>query len=205
MKPASRSPVAALTRTGPLAAFAALVLMAVVVGVIAFPTKTYAQTPSDDATLSGLTVSPRDIIGFTANRTAYEVGVASTVTQATITATASDSGAAVAYSGTDADATTPGHQVILSAGRNEVTVTVTAADTVTTATYKVRVNLEVTADYGWKAVDDLDGLIAAGNRNPIGVWSDGTTMWVADYYGRQDLRLQHRRHARQRQGLRHAH
>ena len=28
---------------------------------------------------------------------------------------------------------------------------------------------------------DFDTLSAAGNRNPQGIWSDGTTMWVADY------------------------
>ena len=28
---------------------------------------------------------------------------------------------------------------------------------------------------------DFDTLRAAGNRNPIGIWSDGTTMWVTDH------------------------
>ena len=144
---------------------------------------------SDDATLSGLTVSPRDIIGFKAERRAYEVGVASDVAQATITATASNSGAAVVYSDTDADANTDGpvgwpergdHQVALSAGRNELTITVTATDTTTTKTYRVSVNRGVTDVYGWKAVVDLDGLKAAGNNDPISIWSDGATVWVAD-------------------------
>ena len=27
---------------------------------------------------------------------------------------------------------------------------------------------------------DIDGLSAAGNDDPEGIWSDGTTMWVAD-------------------------
>ena len=27
---------------------------------------------------------------------------------------------------------------------------------------------------------DFDTLIAAGNRGPLGIWSDGTTMWVGD-------------------------
>ena len=89
----------------------------------------YNMPPSaDDATLSALTVSPRNIIGFTADRTTYEVGVASTVTQATIAATANGPGAMVSYSGTDADNAADGHQVDLSAGRNEVTVTVTAQE-----------------------------------------------------------------------------
>ena len=39
----------------------------------------------------------------------------------------------------------------------------------------------MTGDYGWKAVDDLDGLIAAGNLASSGIWSDGTTVWVTDW------------------------
>ena len=132
--------------------------------------------------LSGLTVSPRNIIGFTAERGNYEVGVASTVTQATITATKSDPSADVAYSGTDADNTADGYQVDLSAGRNRVTVT--AADTTTTETYRVRVNRGVTDVYGWKAALDLDGLIAADNGSPEGIWSNGTTIWVTTDWSR---------------------
>ena len=137
---------------------------------------------STDATLSTLTVSPKDISGFAADRTSYEVGVASTVTQATITATKGHSAATVAYSTTDAE-TSAGHQVNLSAGRNEVTITVTAEDTTTTGTYTVSINRGVTAVFGWKASDDFDGLITAENNRPVGMWSDGTTMWVSDLRG----------------------
>ena len=129
---------------------------------------TYNMPPSSDATLSGLTVSPRDIIGFAADRTSYEVGVASTETRATVVATANHSAASVAYSPADADTTsTTIHDVDLSAGRNSVTITVTAEDGSTTETYTVSVNRGVTDDYGWKAVDDLDGLIAAGNLDSV--------------------------------------
>ena len=138
------------------------------------------QHESSDATLSALTVSPTDIIGFTPGRTTYEVGVASTVSRATITATANHSAAAVAYSPADADTTTTVHDVDLSSGRNAVTVTVTAQDGSTTETYTVSVNRGVTGDYRWKAVDDLDGLIAVGNGAPRGIWSNGATVWVAD-------------------------
>ena len=64
------------------------------------PSVVSAQS-SDDATLSSLEVSPRDIIGFAADRAGYEVGVASTVTRATVTATANNSAATVAYSNTN--------------------------------------------------------------------------------------------------------
>ena len=136
----------------------------------------------DDATLSALTVSPEDIIGFAADRTSYEVGVAATITRATITAAATNSDASVAYSGADADLAAAGQQVDLSAGRNVVTITVTAQDGSATREYTVNVNRGVAGGYRWKAVDDLDGLIAAGNGSPRGIWSDGVTMWVADSF-----------------------
>ena len=147
--------------------------------LLTVPLVVYAQS---DTTLSALTVSPKNIIGFTPDRTTYEVGVASDVTQATITGTPNNSGAVVAYSGTDADNAADGHQVDLSAGANEVTVTVTSADTTTTETYTVTVNQGVTDAYGWKAALDLDGLISAGNKTPFGIWSDDTTIWVADSF-----------------------
>ena len=139
----------------------------------------YNKPLSDDATLSGLTVGPKDIIGFDAERTSYQVGVASTVTQATVIATPNHPAATVDYSGTDADLVTDGHQVALSEGRNPVTITVTAEDS-STQDYTVSVNQSVAGDYGWRAEDDLDGLEAAGNETPIGIWSNSTTIWVVD-------------------------
>ena len=138
------------------------------------------QHESSDATLSALTVGPQDIIGFAPDRTSYEVGVASTETRATVTATANHPAASVAYSPTDADTSTTIHDVDLSAGRNAVTVTVTSQDGSATRDYTVSVNRGVTDDYGWKAALDLDGLIAAGNNDPVGIWSNGATVWVAD-------------------------
>ena len=135
-----------------------------------------APTPRSSA----LTVSPGNLIGFAADQRYYNVGVASTVTRVTITATATDSNASVAYSGTDADTSTTIHDVDLTAGSNIVNVFVTAEDGTAFKRYNVRVNRGVTDEFGWKAVDDLDGLRAAGNGNPTGIWSDGTTMWVAD-------------------------
>ena len=150
----------------------------------AFQSKLYAYNlppPSDDATLSALTVSPKDIIGFDADRTAYEVGVASTLSQATVLATPNETNATVDYSGTDADDMTDGHQVDLVAGWNTVNITVTAEDGVTRSeTYRVRINRGVDTTFGWKADDDLDGLIAAGHEEAAGIWSNGTTIWVTD-------------------------
>ena len=107
------------------------------------------------------------------------MGVASTVTRATVTATANHPGALVTFTPPDASSGTRGHQVDLSTGRNPVTVTVTAEDG-TTQDYTVSINRGVADDYGWNAGNDLDGLIAAGNRTAAGIWSNGTTTWVAD-------------------------
>ena len=174
-----RSTVTTTTIARPSVAWAVTWFALLLILLVGLPATALAQSQSSDATLSGLTVSPRDIIGFAGDRTDYEVGVASTETRATITATASDSNGSVAYSPTDADTNTTIHDVDLSAGRNAVTVTVTAEDG-TTKDYTVSVNQGVANEFGWKASDDLDGLIAVDNDNPIGIWSDGTTIWVAD-------------------------
>ena len=145
----------------------------------------FNMPPSDDATLSALTVGPENIIGFASDRTSYEVGVASTVTEATIAPTATDSNAEITYSTTDADLVATGHQVTLSTGQNTVTVTVTAEDTTTTQPYTVNVNRGVTADYRWNAEHDLDGLVAAGNNSPNGIWGNSSTIWVADLIDNQ--------------------
>ena len=140
----------------------------------------YDLPVSADATLSALTVSPGDVIGFASDTTTYHVGVANSVTQATITATTNDANATVAWSTTDAG-TAAGHQVSLSEGLNTVTITVTAEDTNTEEVYTIHIGRGVTADYGWKATDDFNGLVAAGNEQPQHIWSNGTTMWVTDF------------------------
>ena len=110
----------------------------------------------------------------------YEVGFASTVAQATVAATATNSAATVAITPADAGSA-DGHQGDLSAGRNTVTITVTSQDSSETEVYTLSLNRGVTATYGWKASEDFDGLIAARLETPEGMWSNGTTMWVGDW------------------------
>ena len=136
-------------------------------------------TPPPDATLSGLTVNPVDIGGFSSDLTEYHVGVANSVTQASITATASDADATIDVNGSVVSSGAP-HTVSLTEGRNEVTVTVTANDKETVETYTVVIGRGVATAFGWKADDDFNNL-AAGNNYPSGLWSDGMTMWVANY------------------------
>ncbi|WP_419927282.1 cadherin-like beta sandwich domain-containing protein [Candidatus Poriferisocius sp.] len=132
-----------------------------------------------NAELSALTVDGVSVAGFSARDTAYQFGVGASVARVTVLGVA-DGAAAVVYSGTDADGLTDGHQVDLSEGRNNVRMTVTAADGRTRKGYTVSINRGSEAPYGWSAEDDFDTLAAADNRTVTGLWSDGTTMWVAD-------------------------
>ncbi|MYD34794.1 MAG: cadherin-like beta sandwich domain-containing protein [Acidimicrobiales bacterium] len=143
--------------------------------------------PASSADLSSLTVDGVSVAGFSAGVTEYQFGVDASVAQVTVSGVA-DEGAAVAYSGTDADRLTDGHQLGLSEGRNVVTVTVTAADGNTTKEYTVSINRGSEAPFGWSAGDDFDTLAAAGNKSADGLWSDGTTMWVSDdSYGNEKI------------------
>ena len=165
----------------------------------------YNRVVSSNATLSALTVSPKDIIGFDPDRASYEVGVAGNVTQATVIATPANVAGSLEITPTDADSGADGHQVNLSAGQNAVTIEVTAEDGMATETYTVNINRGVTAPYGWKASDDFDGLIAAGNGLPSAMWSTRDHHVGHRRHGRQNLRLPNEPQIpRQQQRLRHA-
>ena len=132
-----------------------------------------------DATLRGLTVIPRDITGFSRDVTAYHVGVANDVTQLWVMPTLNLSGGTIDLDGNSV-VSGSAHAISLSDGRNDVTITVTADDGRTTKDYTVTVGRSVITDYGWNAIEDFNTLNAADNDYPTGIWSDGTTMWVAD-------------------------
>ena len=107
-------------------------------------TKTYTVTvtraeapPSDDATLSGLTLSGVNFGTFASATTEYTASVENDVTETTVSATANDGGATyvIKLDGTeDADGT-----VSLAVGANAITVEVTAEDGNTVKTYTVTV------------------------------------------------------------------
>ena len=93
------------------------------------------------------------------------------------------------YSGTDASTGTPGHQVDLSAGRNPVTVTVTAEDG-TTQDYTVSINRGVAGDYGWNAGNDLDGLATTTDNQPTGIAEHNGIFWVSSLFSSNVLAYQ---------------
>ncbi len=137
------------------------------------------QSVSTNADLSAIQVNDTAIAGFDPATFSYIVGVPSTTTQATLSATPVDTDATVAYSvnGTDV---TGNPQVTFTTTDNsfDITITVTAADGVTTGDeYTVTVRRGVSTEPGWKVDDDID---LSANSAPRGVWSNGTTLWAAD-------------------------
>ena len=78
----------------------------------------------------------------------------------------------------DADTNTNGHQVDLAVGETAFKVKVTSG--AETETYTVTVERNSAYLFGWTPTRDINALEAAGNADPQGMWSDGTTMWVAD-------------------------
>ncbi len=107
------------------------------------------ETPSDNATLSGLTVNDgsSDLAlspAFAPDTTSYTAYALMAVDEVTVTPTTLNSNATIAWldgSGmalADAD-TADGHQVALSAGANVIKIKVTSQDNSTTKTYTVTV------------------------------------------------------------------
>ncbi len=92
------------------------------------------DSTSTDATLSALSLSGIDIGAFASDTTAYTASVPNSTTTTAVTATASHPAARVSIS--------PGAEVSLAEGANEIVVTVTAEDGATTGTYTVTVDRE---------------------------------------------------------------
>ena len=98
------------------------------------------RVPANDATLTSLGLTPVGVETFSADVLDYDVTVGRYVTTTTVTATASDSSSTVAFGpDEDADSESPGHQAALAYGSNEITVTVTAEDGVSSNVYTVDV------------------------------------------------------------------
>ena len=106
-------------------------------------TLTRAPPPSSDTTLSALAVNDdgADLtlsLAFAPGTTSYAASVVNSVATVTVSATANHANARVEITPADAASGMTGHQVLLSEGTNEITVTVTAEDDSTQA-YRVTV------------------------------------------------------------------
>ena len=110
-----------------------------------------SSTVSNDATLSGLTLSGIDFGSFSSGFTYYTAAVGNSVTQTAVTASTSHSGASyeVQLGGVvDSDGVVP-----LAVGSNRIGVRVTAEDGVTTKIYTVIVTREGQSSPGGTAFD----------------------------------------------------
>ena len=114
---------------------------------------------SDDASLStlavdGATLSPP----FAPDVTSYGTIAASGATEVTVSTMANHSSATVVINPADADANTAGHQVTLDSGDTDITVTVTAADGLTTRDYALTVRREASPQDATLSVLSLSGI-----------------------------------------------
>ena len=143
------------------------------------PAPAGAQDQSSDTSLSGITVDGNDAIKVGVD---YHYGVPADTTQVTVAVMTTHTEATAAFiaPATDADANVAGHQVNLSGTRVLVSIRVTAQNGTDTDFHSLAVNREGTTAFSRKVVDDLTTLAEAGNENPSGLWSDGTTVWVGD-------------------------
>ena len=133
---------------------------------------------SDDASLASLSLSGVDFGLFDGATLGYASTVAAGTASTTVTAVASDEGAAVTIVPGDADSA-EGYQVGLVEGVTVVRVVVESSDGSASRVYSVEVTRPSVAVYGWGVFADIDSL-PPSNGYARGVWSDGTTMWVSD-------------------------
>ena len=144
----------------------------------------------DGATLSALTIndgtSDVDLNpAFTSTGTSYRTAVKYRGDRLTVTATTTSSNATIVFLDRsdgildDADPNTSGRQVNVPVGDSIFKIKVTDQDG-PAMEYEVVVERDSAYLFGWTPTRDLNHLAAAGNDSPQGIWSDGTTMWIAD-------------------------
>ena len=142
-------------------------------------TRTNFAALSDDATLTSLELDGINIGTFDPATTEYILGVPSNVSSTTVTATPADQNAAVTFGVEDHDTGSEGHQVAIAEGTNTFTVEVESSDGTAARTYTITVNRASDAVFGWNSVKDINLAWASEDVGPTGIWSDGTTIWVA--------------------------
>ena len=143
-------------------------------------TRSTAATLSDKADLAALAIADSDVDVSNSAVTEYTANVPNSASSPTVTATGDDTNAIITIDPADADTGTTGHQVSLAEGANTITIAVEATDG-TTKTYTITVNRASSADFGWDPTSDIHALLTSTSRDPWGLWSDGTTMWLADW------------------------
>ena len=148
----------------------------------------YNQPLSGNASLKSLKLSgvyistnlfseafSRDAPHYTTSDVHYDAYVVySTTSSTTVEPTLSDSSAVFDIQPPDADPNTPNHQVTLTEGDNTITITV-VAENKDAKQYTVDVARD---SDGYTPIKNFN--LAIENSSPIGIWSKGTNMWVAN-------------------------
>lgn len=137
--------------------------------------KTYTVTvtrASDDASLSGLTLSSGSISPtFASGTSGYTASVANGVNSITVTPTVSDGNAAVTVKGMPVASGTASNAINLNVGANAIPVVVTAQNGTTTSTYTVTVTRAPSSDAS------LSGLtLSSGSLSPA--FASGTANYT---------------------------
>ena len=159
-----------------VAVMAAVAMTLVIAGVMGLVHPAQAQR-SADSTLSGLTLSAGTLSpAFASSTYRYSAFVGNSVP--TVDVTATDPGATLTIDGSAATSGTA-TMVSLSEGQNTIAIVATSQDGTTTQTYTVGMYRGSAADYAWNVDDDI--VLHSDNSNSRGIWSDGSTMWVADW------------------------
>ena len=143
-----------------------------------------AEKLSSDARLSSLELLDSDTLydvpfgKFSSDD--YEYGIAPVGYTDTVTVKhiAEDPAAEVVIS---SNAPANGDQVDLNRGHTTITVSVTSSDLTSQSTYTVKLFQDPQGTGQLRLGQTFGMLSAAENTNPWGIWSDGTTMWVADH------------------------
>ena len=99
------------------------------------------STTSNDATLSGFTISSGTLTpAFAAGTVTYTASVANTINSVTVTPTRNQANASIKVNGTSVTSGSASGNISLSVGNTTITIIVTAQDGTTTKTYTTTVN-----------------------------------------------------------------
>ena len=140
-------------------------------------TVTVTRSASPDARLSSLTLTDVDYGRFDAGIGTFNARAAHALSETTVAAEAAHAEARVVIAPGDADGGTPGHQVALAVGVNEIAVTVTAADGETTRVYYVDVYRPPSSDASLSSLT-LTGVRLSGWRVDVDGFEPETTQYL---------------------------
>ena len=140
-----------------------------------------AAAQSTETGVSGVTVGGNP--GYQIGDTDWVAGVSAATTQATVVVTPVDDDATVRFAASDADSSTAGHQVNLSAGYNYFEFTVVAENGTHSVEYGLPIYRTIDGVFGFRFDDSLSGTYEAGHQVlESGMWSDGETVWAVSAF-----------------------